>query len=246
MLNLACGSRVHPDWNNFDFSPLTLLAKHMILARILRKAGILSEKRFERLLQIAPDVNRWNLRKGIRFKEGMFDVVYHSHFLEHLEREAAPVFLMECHRVLKPGGLLRVVVPDLEIIVREYLDLVNRLNEEPERPCGTGSSELHQQSIKRLFDQMVRKWPWATERQRESVGFLERMVRGDARRAGERHYWMYDYHSLFRLLVQTGFDDIRRMDAGTSQITGWNDFCLDVDSDGKTVNTRSLYVEAAK
>lgn len=48
-------------------------------------------------------------------------VVYHAAVLEHLRRPDAAAFMAECHRVLKPGGTLRVGVPDLEKICRLYL-----------------------------------------------------------------------------------------------------------------------------
>lgn len=40
--------------------------------------------------------------------------------MEHFPKEKASAFINECFRVLKPGGILRVVVPDLENIVNEY------------------------------------------------------------------------------------------------------------------------------
>src|SRR5207302_349822 len=49
------------------------------------------------------------------------DAVYGSHVLEHLEPEAAMRLLRECFRILKPGGIVRIVVPDLGVIVRLYL-----------------------------------------------------------------------------------------------------------------------------
>ena len=106
MLNLACGSHSHPQWNNVDFSPLTRLARRRRLAGVLRKVGILSEKRFRRLLSVDPEIIKWDLRKGIPFEDDTFDVVYHSHFLEHLEKDAACAFLNECFRVLKPSGII--------------------------------------------------------------------------------------------------------------------------------------------
>jgi hypothetical protein len=62
-----------------------------------------------------------NLTKGIPFPDNHFDVVYHSHVLEHFARKDGEAFLRECFRVTKPGGTIRVAVPDLEGIVREYL-----------------------------------------------------------------------------------------------------------------------------
>jgi len=91
MLNLGCGCRVHPDWTNVD-----AVALH-------------------------PTVQEHDLSQGIPFADNTFDVVYHSHFLEHLPREQAWLLMRECHRVLTPGGILRVAVPDLEGVARLYL-----------------------------------------------------------------------------------------------------------------------------
>lgn len=45
---------------------------------------------------------------------GPFDTIYCSHSVEHLKRQEVPVALREFLRVLKPGGLLLLIVPDLE------------------------------------------------------------------------------------------------------------------------------------
>lgn len=63
-----------------------------------------------------------DLSKGIPFKDASFQVVYHSHLLEHFSKNCGQGLLLECFRVLKPGGIIRVAVPDLERIVREYLN----------------------------------------------------------------------------------------------------------------------------
>ena len=244
MLNLACGSRMHPDWNNLDFSPLTLLAKHMILARILRKVGILSEKRFERLSQVARGVNRWILRKGIPFIDGLFDVYFHSHFLEHLDREVAGVFLKECYRVLKPSGIMRVVVPDLEVQCRKYVDTLQALaqteNPDPE------TMVAHQETIRRLLGQMIVTELAGTAEQVFLVRLVERFIRGDAARAGEIHRWMYDQHTLKELLRNVGFKDIRVESPSTGRIQGWWTFCLDTEEDGSAYKRESIYIEGVK
>lgn len=91
LLNLGCGYRFHPDWINVDF---TSTGKGVIA---------------------------YNLTQGIPFPDDSFDVVYHSHMLEHLPKEGAKIFLKECYRVLRPQGIIRVVIPDLEQIVKNYL-----------------------------------------------------------------------------------------------------------------------------
>jgi predicted SAM-dependent methyltransferase len=90
-LNLGCGGRFCDGWVNVDFT------------------------------STGPGVIATNLRKGISFLNESFDVVYHSHLLEHFQKSAAADFLKECHRVLRPEGVIRVVVPDLEMIARNYL-----------------------------------------------------------------------------------------------------------------------------
>jgi predicted SAM-dependent methyltransferase len=95
-LNLGCGLRFHTDWENLDF------------------------------VSSAPGVRAYDLRKGIPFSDSSFDVVYHSHVLEHFSKRAGSQFLKECHRVLKSGGILRVAVPDLEQIARFYVEALDK------------------------------------------------------------------------------------------------------------------------
>jgi len=66
-------------------------------------------------------VRRHDITKGLPFDNQSFDAVYHSHVLEHMDRSQATRLIGECHRILKPGGILRVVVPNLEQIAELYL-----------------------------------------------------------------------------------------------------------------------------
>ena len=51
--------------------------------------------------------------------------------LEHIPKENAHDFIAECFRILKLGGIIRIVVPDLEIIVDEYKKLLKENLENP-------------------------------------------------------------------------------------------------------------------
>jgi predicted SAM-dependent methyltransferase len=62
-----------------------------------------------------------NLLKGIPFEDNTFDLVYHSHVLEHFSKEDGEILISECFRVLKPNGVLRIAIPDLERIAKKYL-----------------------------------------------------------------------------------------------------------------------------
>jgi SAM-dependent methyltransferase len=122
LVNLGCGRHFHPDWVNVDF-----------VAR-------------------PPSVLKHDLRTPLPYEDASFEVVYHSHLLEHFSRAFAPQFLKECCRVLLPGGRMRVVVPDLECIVRLYLEnLGGALAGDPEAACRCEWMTLE------LLDQLVRE-----------------------------------------------------------------------------------------
>ena len=47
------------------------------------------------------------------FADGVFAYIYSEHMIEHVSWSAGRAMLAECHRVLKPGGVIRLVTPDL-------------------------------------------------------------------------------------------------------------------------------------
>lgn len=61
-----------------------------------------------------------DLVKGIPAADNSLDVVYHSHLLEHLSYAEGIEFIAACYRVLQPGGIMRVLVPDLELWSKNY------------------------------------------------------------------------------------------------------------------------------
>ena len=123
-LNIGCGSKYHPAWVNID------MRSH------------------------SPHVQACNLLDGIPFSSGRFDVVYHSQVLEHFPKNEATAFLLECFRVLTPGGTLRVVVPDLESIAREYLSHLRDCLENP-----SARTEANYDWIMlEMYDQTVRNY----------------------------------------------------------------------------------------
>jgi predicted SAM-dependent methyltransferase len=63
----------------------------------------------------------WDLRRGIPFADGSAEAVFSEHLFEHIGFDGGLALMRECHRVLRPGGVLRITVPDLERYVRSYL-----------------------------------------------------------------------------------------------------------------------------
>jgi SAM-dependent methyltransferase len=91
LLNFGCGAAFHPEWTNLDAVP------------------------------VSPGVIAHDLRRGFPYGAETFDAVYGSHVLEHMEPGAGAQLLCECFRVLRPGGIVRLAVPDLETIANLYL-----------------------------------------------------------------------------------------------------------------------------
>ena len=121
-LNLGCGERFHAEWVNLDLHPTN------------------------------PSVQRWDLRAELPFAEASFDVVYHSHVLEHFSKADGLRLLKRCRQVLRPGGTLRVVVPDLERIVQLYLNSLEK--------CVAGDQQAAAQydwAMIEMYDQTVRE-----------------------------------------------------------------------------------------
>ena len=123
-LNLGCGSKFHKDWYNIDMS------------------------------SNSSDVIAVNLLKGIPFPDKFFDVVYHSQVLEHIPKEKAHDFIKECFRVLKPNGIIRIAVPDLENIVDEYKKFLNENLQNPNEL----SSANYDWILIEMYDQTVRNY----------------------------------------------------------------------------------------
>ena len=64
------------------------------------------------------------LLDNIPFKNNSVDNIYSSHFLEHLCENDAQKLISECFRTLKPSGILRIVVPSLDIEVQNLRDSI--------------------------------------------------------------------------------------------------------------------------
>ena len=264
-LNLGCGHRFHPEWENVDFS------------------------------SAAPGVRTYDLRKGIPFPEASFNVVYHSHVLEHFPKGTALGFLRECHRVLKPGGVIRVVVPDLERIALLYLEALNkaiRQEKNAEFQYDWAITEMYDQTVRefsggemvqfarkatpsqliflkaRLGGELDRMLPKAGQASgveaspnRNSLG--DRLRRralhllvgseglaaydhGRFRNGGEVHKWMYDRYSLGKALEFAGFAEIKQVGPSESRVANWSGFNLDTELDGSTYKPDSLFMEAIR
>ena len=96
LLNLGCGASLFEGWVNADFFRL-------------------------RFWEAPRDLWRVDLRHPLPCDAAHWDGVFCEHVLEHLHAGEAIALLREVRRTLKPGGWLRVSVPDLHRYARQYL-----------------------------------------------------------------------------------------------------------------------------
>lgn len=93
-LNIGCGTDYKEGWINIDNN---------------------SDHNISKL-----DLN-WDLRNPLPFADNSVDFIFNEHFIEHLTVEEAQRVIKDMMRTLKPGGVMRIAMPDLESVVDHYL-----------------------------------------------------------------------------------------------------------------------------
>lgn len=63
-----------------------------------------------------------NLKKRIPLPDACALLIFSSHCLEHLADDVCLFVLRECHRLLKPGGVLRLCIPDMDKALEAYVE----------------------------------------------------------------------------------------------------------------------------
>jgi len=173
----GCGLCSPDGWVNFDTSPSLRMKRVPVFGKFLTKVPW-------------PDTVKFgDIRTGLPVADGSADGAYCSHTLEHLALEDLRLALKNTFRVLKPGGVFRLVLPDLKLLATEYMNdsspeaamkfMEHSLLGRPNRPKGLSG--------------LVRSWLGNSE-----------------------HLWMWDFESLSAELANAGFTNIRRAQFGDS------------------------------
>lgn len=265
-INIACGDSYIDGWRNFDYAPHSSA------------------------------VTRANLLSKLPLADSEAEVVYSSHFIEHIPRDLLASFLSECFRIIKSGGRLRLVLPDLEEMCGAYLsargrgehdkadflilemldqcvrveiggelgDFYARLQSSPAQ-----HGEMIEFVRKRtghefqsISSSMKGDWGRVFENPAQILGKFERLycrailalLPSAFRRqnvsfgsVGERHTWIYDFHTISQHLKQAGFVHIERVTSSTSNIVDFPFYPLDVTREGQPrKGLESMYIEARK
>ncbi len=189
-LHLGCGLTTPRSWINLDGSWNAWFAKHPRLRRAIRAVPILPSSQLD--IPWSPDILIHDVRKGLPFPDNSLSAIYSSHFLEHLYMREADALLEECFRVLRPGGVIRMVVPDLRAILSDY----------DGHAAATSNGDAPQADI------TVRKL--LLRRQDPPRGnFIYRIY--NSFNDFQIHKWMYDADSLAFHIRRAGFVDVGEM-----------------------------------
>ena len=174
----GCGLSAPIEWINFDVSPTLRVQKIPIIGSILKN----------QLNTVFPNnVKYGNIISGLPLNEDSCQGVYCSHTLEHLALNDLRLALRNTFKILKPKGVFRCVLPDLEFVTRKYLkDLEN----------GDSSASLKFMGSDTLLG--VTKRP-------EGVKGIIVFFLGNS-----NHLWMWDFNSLSEELKSVGFKYVRR------------------------------------
>jgi SAM-dependent methyltransferase len=185
-LHIGCGPEVIEGWMNIDKSPSVFLSRAPRIRSLLFRLRLLTS---EQAQGFPPGAYHADVTKRIPVDDSSVSLIYTSHMIEHLSRWACVNFVRECRRVLRPGGILRIATPDLEQLVREYLEQTSPI-------LGQNPTAA---------DAFCQAYGAYSDPVGGPIKVLVRKLVG-----GDSHQWLYDGESLAYLLREGGFQEIDR------------------------------------
>ncbi len=188
-IHVGCGDSPIPGWRNFDNSISLRLAKMPLIPQLLWQAGLLNPHQYAYVqFAQARRIEYGDAVKGLPVPDCSAEALYSCHMIEHLSRTAAARFLEEAGRVLSPGGVIRLAVPDLRRLAGRYLE------------TGDGDAFIAATYLGREDDESL-------------AGRMATLIAGP-----RLHGWMYDEASLVRLLRAHGFSGVAAVPPGETGI----------------------------
>jgi SAM-dependent methyltransferase len=151
--------------------------------------------------KVDPEIKYGDIVKGLPEKNKGVDLIYSSHVLEHLSFVDMHKAIENVYQYLKPGGVFRCVLPDMERYCKRYIE-----SESPE-----------------AIHELLRKSMLGMNKRSVGVCATLQYILG-----GSRHLWMWDYKALKVSLEGAGFTEIRRAYFGDSKHP---EFCTVEDED---------------
>ncbi len=196
-LNLGSGNHVIDGWISIDNVWNIRLSRYPLLKYALYKLNIICEKTYN--TQWDKRTVKHDIRKKLPFAENSVDYAYSSHVIEHFTQDEALIICQNVHRVLKAGGIFRLVVPDeLKFLVSKYIESDENYYSSKAEPIANQflyaiKSSTGGKTNSKFLDRKSKD-------PKNPPSFTELLFMGPS------HKWMYDSNSLKHLLVSAGFD----------------------------------------
>jgi predicted SAM-dependent methyltransferase len=170
-LHLGCGTQYKSGWINIDSKGVEFAGNHETIVDI-----------------------EWDLVKSLPIYDECVDFIFHDNFFEHLTSEQGLQLLKDHYNSLKIGGVLRVNQPDLEKIIKGYIENVN-------------PDEITIKGIPY----------WEHYKNASYLRNRGERINYSFRQFGQ-HKFLYDYESMKQRLIDAGFveDKIKRVKASSS------------------------------
>lgn len=182
----GCGLCAPVQWENFDSSPTLRLQKLPVIGTLIKK---------KLNVTFPGNVSYGDITKGLPVPENSCNGVYCSHTLEHLSLIDFRQALKNTFKILKPGGIFRCVVPDLEIAAKEYISAINNNDSDA--------------SVKFMQTTLL-----GVEKRSRGFKAMASSVLGNS-----HHLWMWDRESLRSELEKAGFKNVRECFYGDCEDT---------------------------
>lgn len=195
-LNVASSVEVLEGYLNLDNGLFYRLTALLPLLRLLPLGKYTASIQRYRDAKRRGRVMMHDCRAPLPFPNGSVDHILCSHFLEHVYPEEARAIVRDFHRVLRPGGTVHLIVPNVRHLAETYL-----------RDGGAQAASVFIEST--LLSARARpSWRF---RLLEALGF-----------EGLKHRWMYDDRSLTELVVAAGFRLVSREHVPSAEYRAWD------------------------
>ena len=191
-VHFGCGLVAPNTWQNFDVSPTLRLQKISLVG------GALASNVIPRLgmNSFPANVEYGDVVRGLPVEPASCAAIYCSHVLEHLSLSDMRITLHNVFGYLRPGGIFRFVLPDLEHLTRQYLE-----SDESDAAVNfMQNTYLGKKTRRRGLSGLVRNW----------LG-------------NSSHLWMWDFKSMEQELATVGYRNIRRAQLGDSSDSRFHD-----------------------
>lgn len=154
--------------------------------------------------------------------DGSFDWIHSEHMIEHVPFEGGAAMLRECHRILKPGGRIRIATPDLGVLLGLY-----------------GQENVG--VAKRLID-AVAQGVFKNAACAKPIFAINSAFRDWG------HQFLYDEDTLREALLGAGFADVLRCKCGQSGFAPFRDMerHAQVSGDEEVTDFETVVLEALR